>query len=326
MLSKFNYFNLINAANIDSGLMRENCIGNRKHFDEFEILANGLPIPVVADDVLFDFKKSSIFELSALDICNKVYNHNDISYIGFKHAYSKLSFVSEYKIKECFHAQLEEVIQQNLTCIQKIKALGKTYKILGAFQTRNIPHYGHEEIIRTMLKTCDHVVINPVVGPKKAGDITLLALKKAFEYLSINKFDKKISFLPIIANMFYAGPNEAIHHTILRQRLGFDVFTVGRDHAGAQGKYGNAAAHELIKKNINLFGIQVICHGGAAYCTNCKKVSLIGDCQCDGSMCDMVDIAGTDFRDSIKAKRIFHHADVGMQKHLLNFDQEIFEK
>ena len=38
---------------------------------------------------------------------------------------------------------------------------------IGAFQTRNILHLGHELIINEMLEFCDHVVINPVLGPKK---------------------------------------------------------------------------------------------------------------------------------------------------------------
>ena len=61
-----------------------------------------------------------------------------------------------------------------------------------------------------------------------------------------------MSFLPIFANMFYAGPNEALHHAILRQRVGFNVFSVGRDHAGAQGAYlPSLAVTKLVESEKN---------------------------------------------------------------------------
>ena len=46
--------------------------------------------------------------------------------------------------------------------------------------------------------------------------------------------------------MYYAGPNEALHHTILRQKIGFDIFSVGRDHAGAEGAYPPSLAVEKV--------------------------------------------------------------------------------
>ena len=34
--------------------------------------------------------------------------------------------------------------------------------------------------------------------------------------------------------MHYCGPREALHHLNLREKFGFNVFTIGRDHAGAE--------------------------------------------------------------------------------------------
>ena len=42
--------------------------------------------------------------------------------------------------------------------------------------------------------------------------------------------------------MFYAGPREAVHHTKIREKLGFEYFSIGRDHAGANNAYDPAAA------------------------------------------------------------------------------------
>ena len=46
--------------------------------------------------------------------------------------------------------------------------------------------------------------------------------------------------------MYYAGPRE-VHHT-LRQRLGFNLFSIGRDHAGAEGFYSLLAAVQPARK------------------------------------------------------------------------------
>ena len=48
--------------------------------------------------------------------------------------------------------------------------------------------------------------------------------------------------------MFYSGPREAIHHSILRKNLGFDQFLVGRDHAGAENVYKPNLAYQTVKK------------------------------------------------------------------------------
>ena len=86
---------------------------------------------------------------------------------------------------------------------------------MGAFQTRNIPHSGHEEIIKQLLNKSNHVIVNPVIGPKKIGDINYNFLKKIYNFLINKKYKNKVSYFPVIANMFYAGPREAMHHAII---------------------------------------------------------------------------------------------------------------
>ena len=49
--------------------------------------------------------------------------------------------------------------------------LNVKFEKIGSFQTRNIPHFGHEKIIERILSNCNHLVINPIIGPKKSGDI-----------------------------------------------------------------------------------------------------------------------------------------------------------
>ena len=99
--------------------------------------------------------------------------------------------------------------------IDFVGELKSKYSTVGAFQTRNIPHFGHEKIIEMMLDHCDHVVVNPIAGPKKTGDVRLENLEILFKDLLANRFNGRVSFKPIYANMFYAGPREAADHAIL---------------------------------------------------------------------------------------------------------------
>ena len=67
---------------------------------------------------------------------------------------------------------------QNQKAIAHVKGLREKFNHVGAFQTRNIPHFGHQKIMERMFDFCDHVVVNPVLGPKKAGDATIECLNQ----------------------------------------------------------------------------------------------------------------------------------------------------
>ena len=177
--------------------------------------------------------------------------------------------------------------------------------------------------MKRMLALCDHLVINPVVGPKKRGDTTIKCLNYVFTDLLENRYQQKMSFIPIFANMFYAGPREAVHHSLIRKRLGFDLFSVGRDHAGAENIYREDEAPILIEKIKKDLGIDVMTHYGAKFCKFCNKVVLYEDCRQKEKY--LLDISGTEFRDNILKKTIFDLADEEMQKNLFETSIEIFE-
>ena len=324
LLNKREVFSLINAANVGSPLMQDNLVTSPENFSKFSDKAKGIPIMIPADQKLFHFGSSDVFTLSKNQILKTVYDLTNVSYIGFKHSFNQFKFLSNFEVKKQHKPYFDQVINQSAEVMAYVTSLKQKYKHVGAFQTRNIPHFGHEKIIERLLEVCDHVVINPVVGPKKKGDVTIKCLTSIFTYLSHTKYKSKISFKPIIANMFYAGPREAMHHTLMRQRIGFHQFTVGRDHAGAENAYGPQMASELVRQNMDQLKIKVMGHKGAVFCPDCNGVILIGDCS--HSMKKMIDISGTDFRSSIKEKNIFTLADTKLQDYLLNSKMEIFEK
>ena len=323
-MDKTHFFNLINVGNISSGLLSENFAQSPEDFLNFPVNLKGLPILIAADPAVFEFSSEDVFELSDNEILTKVYNLANKEYVGYQHAFYSNNFLSCFKVKNSFKKIVEKIILQNQSVFDEVARIKEKYKIVGAFQTRNIPHFGHEKIIEHMLKVCDHVVINPVIGPKKSGDVKLEVLEMIYEYLISRKYGHRVSFLPIFANMFYAGPNEAIHHSILRQKVGFDLFSVGRDHAGAQAAYSPSLAVAQLVENEKNLNIKIFGHKGAVFCDTCNSAVLFGEC--DHDVEKYKDIAGTQFRLSIKNKEIFSFADKKMQSYLKSRNLEVFEE
>lgn len=198
----------------------------------------------------------------------------------------------------------------------KISNIIKKYKKVCSFQTRNIPHLGHEKILDRLLENFDHVVVNPVLGPKKKGDVKYKVLSEAFNFLIKNKYtNKKLSFIPIIANMFYAGPFEALHHANIRSSLGFKFFVVGRDHAGAGNMYKPDAAFRIVNSYKKKIKIKTIALKGSYFCKKCNRIIIKDDCHHK----KLENISGTDFRCYLLKKKIFRFADRNMQVHLKKF-------
>ena len=249
LLSKNDVFSLINAANAHSPVLHANYVSSKEDFFKFSDKSKGIPILVPADRKLFNFGVEDVFTLRKSDVVELVYDTVNELYTGFTHAFYNYEFLSKFKVNRNYQPFVQKVLNQNKDVITFVRKLKQEFKHVGAFQTRNIPHFGHEKILNCLLESCDHVVINPVIGPKKSGDVVIERLAEIYKYLSETKYGGKLSFHPVSANMFYAGPREAVHHALIRQRIGFDQFTVGRDHAGADNVYKPDLAAYLIDQN-----------------------------------------------------------------------------
>src|SRR3954467_270696 len=103
-----------------------------------------------------------------------------------------------------------------------------------AFQTRNPLHRAHEELTKASEKeTGGSLIIHPVVGVTKPGDVDHFTRVRAYKALVEHHYDAKttmLSLLPLAMRM--AGPREAVWHAIIRRNYGVTHFIVGRDHAG----------------------------------------------------------------------------------------------
>lgn len=135
-----------------------------------------------------------------------------------------------------------------------------------AFQTRNPVHRAHEELTkRAAQQIGGALLIHPVVGLTKPGDIDYFTRVRSYKTLVEKHYDKRatlLSLLPLAMRM--AGPREAVWHAIIRRNYGANHFIVGRDHAGpgvdSQGQsfYGPYDAQNLLQQCEGEVGVKMV--------------------------------------------------------------------
>jgi len=134
-----------------------------------------------------------------------------------------------------------------------------------AFQTRNPMHRAHVELTFRAAKTVEaNLLINPVVGMTKPGDVDYFTRVRCYQLL-LSKYPQgtaELSLLPLAMRM--GGPREAIWHGLIRKNHGVTHLIVGRDHAGPgsdpNGKpfYGPYDAQEIFKKHEAEIGVTMV--------------------------------------------------------------------
>ncbi|MEN6299226.1 MAG: bifunctional sulfate adenylyltransferase/adenylylsulfate kinase [Anaerolineaceae bacterium] len=135
-----------------------------------------------------------------------------------------------------------------------------------AFQTRNPMHRIHEELTKRAAEEVNgSLLIHPVVGMTKPGDVDHYTRVRVYRALVENYYDQSktlLSLLPLAMRM--AGPREAIWHAIIRRNYGANHFIIGRDHAGpgtdSHGKpfYGPYEAQAMLEQYAAELGVTPI--------------------------------------------------------------------
>jgi sulfate adenylyltransferase len=134
-----------------------------------------------------------------------------------------------------------------------------------AFQTRNPMHRAHQELTLRAARDAEaNLLIHPVVGMTKPGDVDHFTRVRCYEHL-LNRYPEQttmLSLLPLAMRM--GGPREALWHAIIRKNYGCTHLIVGRDHAGP-GKdsngndfYGPYDAQELLTRHGDELDISMV--------------------------------------------------------------------
>ena len=174
----------------------------------------------------------------------------------------------------------------------------KGWRTIAGFQTRNVPHVGHEYVQKAALTFVDGLFVNPLVGWKKPGDYRDEVIVAAYEALIEHYFLKDtVVFAVLRMSMRYAGPREAVHHAIVRKNYGCTHFIVGRDHAGVGDFYGPYDAWELFREFPDL-GVTPLFIREAFYCEVCG--GFVNEKICPHGEEHRVRVSGTRLREMIR--------------------------
>jgi sulfate adenylyltransferase len=170
-----------------------------------------------------------------------------------------------------------------------------------AFQTRNPLHRVHEELTKRATKEVDGVLLlHPVVGMSKPGDVDHYTRVRAYKALAARYYDPNrmlLSLLPLAMRM--AGPREALWHALIRRNYGANYLIVGRDHASpgvnAAGKpfYGPYAAQEILGQFSAELGVGMVPFRELVYLPDEDRYEEVSRVPAQAST---VSIAGTQVR------------------------------
>lgn len=259
-------------------------------------LENGtlFPIPVtlpVSDDAKIEIGekialRSAKFDLLAVMEISEIYGWNlkreaeavcrtnDTSHplVAEMHSWGKRYIAGKIAVLNLpRHHDFEELRLTPSEIREDLKKLGK--KSVVAFQTRNPMHRAHEELTkRAAEKIGGALLLQPVVGKTKPGDVDHFTRVRCYKTLFENYYDKDstaLSLLPLAMRM--AGPREALWHGIIRRNFGASHFIVGRDHASpgvsSEGKpfYEPFEAQELFEKYGAEIGVGLCASGELVY-------------------------------------------------------------
>lgn len=192
---------------------------------------------------------------------------------------------------------------------EEFSKLGWDQQKVVAFQTRNPMHRAHRELtVRAAqdLGEDGHILVHPVVGLTKPGDIDHHTRVKVYQQI-LQKYPEglaTLSLLPLAMRM--GGDREAMWHSLIRMNYGVDHFIVGRDHAGP-GKnskgvdfYGPYDAQELLENYKNELEpkIKIVPFRMVTYLPDEDRYAPIDTI--DTSKVKTANISGTELRQRLK--------------------------
>lgn len=181
---------------------------------------------------------------------------------------------------------------------QRFRKLG--WRRVVAFQTRNPMHRAHQELTLRAARDAEaNLLIHPVVGMTKPGDIDHFTRVRCYEHLTSRYPEQTtmLSLLPLAMRM--GGPREALWHAIIRKNYGCTHLIVGRDHAGpgkdSKGEdfYGPYEAQELLKTHEQELDISMVPFRMMVYVENRAQYVPVDETTDDDTV---LNISGTELR------------------------------
>jgi sulfate adenylyltransferase len=219
------------------------------------------------NDLLAVMTVEEIYEWDRDEVCEKVFGTQDLrhSLVAEMHRWGPLNISGPIRVLSLpAHYDFKELRLTPAETRQRLADFGRENVV--AFQTRNPLHRVHEELTKRAAEKVDGVLLlHPVVGMTKPGDVDHFTRVRTYKALAERYYDKDrvlLALLPLA--MRVAGPREALWHAIIRRNYGANHLIVGRDHAGpgvdSKGEpfYGPYDAQELLTKHQEEIGVKMV--------------------------------------------------------------------
>ena len=269
-------------------------ISGLKEGDDIILRYNEEPIAIMKIEEIYGWDKK--------EYARQVYKTTDPNHPGVSKTYNRKELLIGGTIdllNEIKHSLENRILWPIET---RVLFKEKKWRTIVAFQTRNVPHRGHEYVQKAALTFADGLLIHPLIGWKKPGDYRDEVIFVAYEALIKHYYPKNVIVLAgLLMNMNYAGPREAIHHAIVRKNFGATHFIVGRDHAGVGDYYGPYEAWEIFDEFPDL-GITPLFIREAFYCRKCGGMANEKICPHGDEY--RIKISGTKLRKMIMERKI----------------------
>ncbi len=244
------------------------------------------------DNPMALFEVTEVFEYDKAAICQAVLGTTEDKHPGCARTYSykdkfvagKITLLKEPKINEPFGPYFLPPLK--MRAVIKEKGWNRTV----AHQTRNVPHTGHEWLMKGAFfqtygdlpieKPEVGVVVNAIIGEKRVKDYIDEAIILCQDELEKSGYFGPHNHLSSLTfwDMRYAGPKEAVFHAILRANLGITHHMYGRDHAGVGDYYGAYEAHHLLDTVGEELDITPVYSMNWLYCPVCAEITSEGLC------------------------------------------------
>lgn len=268
---------------------------------------------------------SEIFDYDRKRMCEAVYGTEDPKHPGCARTYEykekflagPVTLVQRPKINPPYDPYFIPPLQ-----LRKIFA-EKGWRRIVAHQTRNVPHTGHEWLMKgAWLQTYGElpidkpyvgVLVNAIIGAKRKGDYIDEAIILTQDELRKSGYFGDHNHLTSLTfwDMRYAGPREAVFHAALRTNLGLTHHMYGRDHAGVGTYYGPYDAHNLLATVKDELDIVPVYSMNWLYCPHCGEITSEGLCN---HKSEWQKFSGTVIRsivqDGVKPPRLIYRPEV----------------